>query len=89
MVPSNVALFAIAQDGACDALVDDKVLTQNGITRMQAHMVVEILLILVQRVVQIDVFHVGRGLVRRVIAFSTCLTVGRVSLGHVDALVTF
>ena len=56
---------------------------------MQAHMVVVVFLVFVQRVVPVEVFHVGRGLIRRVVAFGARLAVGRVALRHVDALVAF
>ena len=52
-------------------------------------MVMVVFLVFVQRVVPVEVFHVGRGLIRGVVALGTRLAVGRVALRHVDALVAF
>ena len=52
------------------------------------HFVLIVFLILVEREVLVDVFHVGSGLVRRVIAFGSRIGVGRVALRVVDAFVS-
>ena len=50
-------------------------------------MILKILLIFVQSVVLIDVFHIGCALVRRVIAFAARIGIGRISLRIVDVFV--
>ena len=50
-------------------------------------MVLEIFLVLVERVVLVDVLDIGRRLVGRLVALGRVLGVGRVAFGEVDALV--
>ena len=50
-------------------------------------MILEILLVLIERVVLIDVLHIGSRLVGRVIAFRTRVGIRRVALWVVDALI--
>ncbi len=52
-------------------------------------MILVILLIFVERIVLVDVLHVGSRLVGGVIILGLVVGIGRVSLRHVDALVPF
>ena len=59
------------------------------VLRTDAHLVLQVTLILVQRIVLVDVLHVRIGLIRRIVALRLLVAVWRVALWHVDALVTF
>lgn len=52
-------------------------------------MVLVVLLILVERVVLVDIFHIGGRLVGRVVVLRLVVGIGGVALRHVDALVAF
>ena len=82
-------MLTVTQVRTSDALIHYKVLSENRVAWMHGNVVVEVFLILVQRVVLIDILHVGRGLIRSVVAFRTRITVRRVSLWHIDTLVAF
>ncbi len=75
-IPRLVPLFAVAQGGRHLALVDNEVAANLQVLGTHRHAVLVILLVLVQSVVLIDVFHVGSGFVRRVVAFLTRVGVG-------------
>ena len=59
------------------------------ILRTYTHLIAQIALILIQRIVLIDILHIRIGLIRRVVALWLLVTVWRVALWHVDALITF
>ena len=58
------------------------------VLRTDAHLVLQVALILVQRIVLVDVLNVRIGLIRRIIALRLLVAVWRVALWHVDTLVT-
>ena len=88
LIPLHDVVGAVAQHHAGLADIGDEVLALHHVLRTDAHLVFEIALILVQRVVLVDVLHVGVGLVAGVIALGLLVAVGRVALRHVDALVS-
>ena len=51
-------------------------------------MVLVVFFVFVERIVLVDVFHIGRRLVRCVVAFAALVAVGRVALGVVYAFVS-
>ena len=65
------------------------VLSEYHILRTDTHLILIVALVFVQRIVLVDILHIGIGLVGRVIAFRLLVVVGGVALRHIDALVTF
>ena len=63
------------------------VAAHHHVLRTQRHAVLEVLLILVERVVLVDVLHVGRGLGALVVVVGAGFRRGRVALGVVEPLV--
>ena len=88
LIPLHRLMAAVAQRDTGLADVGDEVLSQLHVLRTDAHLILEVTLILVQRVVLVDVLHVGIGLVGGVVALRLLLAVGGVALRHVDALVS-
>ena len=62
LIPVDALGVAVAQLGAVGAHVGDMVAAHHHVLWAQRHAVLEVLLILVERVVLVDVLHVGRGL---------------------------
>ena len=86
-IPVDLLLVAVAQGGGVDALVDDVVAPDDEVLGAYGDVVLEVLLVFVQGVVDIQVLDVGRSLIGCLVALGRVLRVGRVALGHVDALV--
>ena len=85
--PSLRFLVAVAQR-CCDVTnVGDEVAPDDGVARVYADVVLEIFLVLIEGVVLVDILHVRRCLVGRLVALRRVLGVGRVAFGQVDALV--
>ena len=63
LVPCGCTLFAVSQRSRVDTFVDDVILPHHHVLRAYAHVVLEIFLILVERIVLIDILNVGSGLV--------------------------
>ena len=89
LIPGDGRTGAIAQLAGDGALVDNEVAAHDHVLGAYAHMILVVALILVERVVLVDVLHIGRGLIRGVVALGAVFAVRRVSLWVVDALVTF
>ena len=88
LVPRHSARFAVAQRGVCLAFIHNKVSSHHHIFRAHRHAILIVFLIFVERVVLVDIFHIGHGLVRGVVSFRARLVVGRVALRIVDVLVS-
>ena len=88
LIPSNVFVGAIAQRGRCFALVYNEVAAHHHVLWAQRYVVLVVFFVFVERIVLVDVFHIGRRLVRRVVAFAALIAVGRVALGVVYAFVS-
>ena len=63
-------------------------MAQAHVLGTEADLVLIIALVFVERIVLIDVLDIGIGLVGRVVTLRLLVAVGRVALGHGDALVT-
>ena len=87
LVPLDRFLVAVAQRGGILADVSDVVMSQAHVFGADAHPILIVALILVERKVLVDVLHVGVALVAGVVALGLLVAVGRVALRHVDALV--
>ena len=60
LVPRHGLLVAVRQARGVFSLVHDIVLAHHEVLRAHAHVVLEVLLILIERIVLVDVLHVGR-----------------------------
>ena len=87
LIPPHLFPVTITQGSGIFADVGNEVTAQLHILRAQAHLILEITLILVESIVLINVLHVRIGLVRGIITFRLLVGVGRVTLWHVDALI--
>ena len=88
LVPLHRLATAIAQGDCGLTDVRDEVLAHLHVLRTDAHLVLQVALILVQRIVLVDVLNVRIGLIRGIIALRLLVAVWRVALWHVDTLVT-
>ena len=87
LIPGDGRTGAIAQLAGDGALVDNEVAAHDQVLGAYAHMILVVALILVERVVLVDVLHIGCGLIRGVVALGAVFAVGRVTLWVVDELV--
>ena len=62
--------------------------THNKIFRTNTYTVLEVLLIFIQRIILVDIFHIWGRLIRCIIALRTAITIRRVALRVVDILIT-
>ena len=86
-IPHRLLGNAVAGGDARDALVGDVVAAHVHCLGRDAHAVLVILFVFVERIILVDVFHVRHGLIRGIVALITVVVVGRVALWVVDALV--
>ena len=87
LVPVDGLCLVVAQLVGVLALVHDVVLAHLEVFGADRHTILEELLVLVERVVLVDVLHVGCRLVRCVVALGARVVVGRVALRVVYVLV--
>ncbi len=87
LVPLHGGGVAVAQAYAAVADIHDVVASNGEVFRTYADMILEVTLVLVQRVVLVDVLHVRSCLVAGVVALVVRVVVRRVALWHVNALV--
>ncbi len=70
LIPRDATVLAVTQRLRVLTLIDDVVATYDEVFRTYRHLILIVFLILVQRVVLVDVLHVGQ-----------CLIAGVVTLG--------
>ena len=88
LIPVHRFPVAVAQRHRGFADIGDEVMSQHHVFRADAHLILQVALILVERKVLVDVFYVREGLIGGVVALRLLVVVGRVALWHVDTLVT-
>ena len=87
LVPLHGGGVTIAQAHAAVTDIHDVIASDGEVLRAYADVILEVAFVLIQRVVLIDVLHVGRRLIAGVVALVVRVVVRRVALWHVDALV--
>ena len=86
-IPFGLHFVAVARLGVGGAHIDDVVLAHHHFGRVDAHAVLIVLLVLVERVVLIDVLDIGRSLVGRGVTFGAVFGSHGVAVRVVDILV--
>ena len=89
LIPLYSLDITIAQGNGSLTDIGNEVMPNHHILRTYTHLIAQIALILIQRIVLIDILHIRIGLIRRVVALWLLVTVRRVALWHVDALIAF
>ena len=87
LIPLHRLDITIAQGNGSLTDIGNEVMPNHHILRTYTHLIAQIALILIQRIVLIDILHIRIGLIRRVVALWLLVTVWRVALWHVDALI--
>ena len=86
-IPVGLAASALAQSGCGLALVYNEVLAHHKVFGTDGDVILIVFLVFVERVVLVDVLHVGCGLVGCIVGLCAALVVGRVALRIVDVLI--
>ena len=68
LIPRDATVLAVTQGLRILTLVDDVVATNDEVFRTYRHLVLIVFLVLIERVVLVDVLHVGQRLVAGVVA---------------------
>ena len=87
-VPGVFVRFAVARLLHRHALVGDVVASHLHVVGRDAHTVLVVFLVLVEREVLVDVFHVGRGFIGGAVGLGRVVGVDGVAVGVVDVFVT-
>ena len=88
MVPRVFARLSVACFLTCYTLVDNVVLSYLHVALVNAHVVLVVLFVLIEREVLVDVFNIGRSLVGRTITFRRVFRIDRVAVRIVNVLIT-
>ena len=80
-------MVAITRGGGILAFVNDEILSHIHHVGRNAHAILIIFFVFVQRVVLVDILHIWRGLIGRAILFRRMLSVYGIAVGIVDAFV--
>ena len=88
LVPGDrLILRSIRQTWCIFPFVNDIVLTHHKVFRTDADMILEILLIFIEGVVLVDIFHIRCRFIGSIIALSTAVAIRRVTLRIVDEFI--
>ena len=87
LISSDIFARAITQRSRRFPLIYDKVSAHHHVCRAKRDVILIVFLIFVERVILIDIFHIGRRFVRRIIALAARIAIGRIALRVINVLI--
>jgi len=87
LVPGNSLLLIIRQTNRARTLVCNEVRTYHCIFRSNSHFILEILLVFIQRIILVDIFHIRYGFGRCAVTLRRIIDIFRVTFRTVIAFV--
>ena len=88
LIPGNRGFRVVSPSLGVFALIHDEVAAHHEIFRTDADVILEILLIFVQRIVLVDVLHIRCRFIGGIITLGTAFAVRRIALRVVDVLIS-